>query len=217
MDGRGEKFLGAWIEHHGQNPHPGVDISSLDGMEGTDINVSKWLKNTKANKITFFWSRMYNCRNLGSFQDPRKRTSCPAAAHFEQFAHVMDLRPNVPSATLPCNVKPFKAPFIWKPLAEDKGTFDSRSNYPVAILPGKPSFYALMGAKGKRVGKLGFYGRFKGNLNRYYSGWKPGKRKTGYFFEKKAFDTQGSPYVWLRKKKSCYGPLIPGIRQGVYR
>ena len=63
LEGDGETYLGSWREHHGQNPRDNVQISSLDGEDGTDINVPKWLQETAAEKYTFMWSRSYNCRD----------------------------------------------------------------------------------------------------------------------------------------------------------
>lgn len=212
----GERYRGAWIEGHGQNPRGDADITSLDGDEATDIDVEGWLARTRHNRITFVWSRSYNCRNLGPWQDPRKRTSCPKSYQFEELAHIGDMRPAAPKVFPKAIV--FTSPNIWKPLAEDKGVADPRANLPVLILDTKnKDTVNVVGAKGGVVGTLGYFGPYLNGSLRFYSGGNGGSRLNGYAFEKAANASQGSPWVWLKQDGNIWGPFIPGRRAGDFR
>lgn len=211
---QGERYKGALMEGHGDMPGD-VEISSLDGKDGTDIDINAWLKRTSKHLITFFWSRGYNCRNQGPWQDPRARKSCNNPDLLEGFAHIMDDKGPLPKPQFSCQFKPFKAPNIWKPLSEDNGSGDPRANLPVLIMPGTKSDVAVLARNGKVLGKLGYYGPFQGTQNRYYSG-QFGSNLSGWAFEKKAVK-EGSNYVWLKQGRTCYGPIISSRRQGSFR
>lgn len=218
MSGWNGSYKGSILERHGAKPGSAA-ISSLDGEDATDINVPEWLKRTAANKITYVWSRSYNCRHQGNFVPPSKRTSCPKPYQFEELAHIPDARPTAPSRVPAgcAKVKPLAAPSIWKPMSEDKGNGDPRANLPVLLIPFQPKLpVTVIGMVGQPVGTLGYYGVFQGDLNRYYSGYGGGSKKGGYQLEKEA-TKQGSPYVWAKQGKTCVGPFISGRRAGSYR
>lgn len=210
-----ERYRGSWIESHGVNPGWGLDISSLDGDDATDIAVQKWLNKTVAQKITYVWTRSYNCRCQGAWEDPRSRKSCPKAYQFEEVGHIVNKRPPKPSPIFQCQFKPLEVPFTWKPMAEDKCGVDPRANLPVALLPGTTKPYSVVALTGTVLGNLTYYGVFQGSLNRYYSGWIGGAKKNGFGFEKEA-SLLGSPWVWLRQANTCYGPFVPGRRAGTF-
>lgn len=94
----GTKALkGFIIEHHGKNPPPCRGCStSLDGDDVVDIDVPKWLNATKGYEYKYVWSRSYNCRHLGAFEDPRQRTACPNRANLRELFHITDERPKAP-------------------------------------------------------------------------------------------------------------------------
>lgn len=208
---RGERYRGAWLEGHGPYSSTEVEINSLDGVDATDIAIGSWLKRFNKIKVLYVWSRSYNCRNQGPFEDPRKRDSCPTRATSELLAHITDYRgvaPRHPPPGTCTTISPFKSPSIWKPLAEDKGTGDPRANLPVLIFPGTKTKVEVLGVDGSSKGYLGYYGPYQASNNRYYSG-QIGSGKSGYEFSK--------GYAWLRQGRKCKGPLITGRRQGAFR
>lgn len=214
-----ERYRNAWIELHGGTPPLSADIYSLDGTDATDIDINKYMRRTSGAKIVYFWSRSYNCRDQGPFEDPRKRTSCPIDSTFDLMAHIGDTRGPPPTFEgIGCRIiKPFKAPNIWKPLAEDKGNGDSRANKPVAIINPKEDKVRMLDYLGNTVGSLGFYGSYQGILYRYYSAWRRGTGEGGYEFERAAIRSSGNPYTFIESNKTCTGPIISGRRQGSYR
>lgn len=215
MSGQGERYKGAWVEAHTNNPQPG-EISSLDGTELMDIDINGWLGRTTGNKITFRWTRGYNCRNQGNFVDPRNRNECPSEAQISSYEHSTDVLPPPMTAGFPCN--PIDTNTIWKPLAEDKGSGDGRRNKPVLIAQLGSGNVTLVAVNGQEVGKLAYYGMFTdGRRGRYYSGMGGGSNKTGYELQEAAVGVSGSPYVYARGGGKCIGPFVPGRRQGDYR
>lgn len=210
----GERYRGSWLENHGNLASLDSDIVSLDGIDATDIAIVPWLKRFKNIKVLYVWSRGYNCRNQGPFEDPRDRKSCPTNATFELLAHITDPRGLPPLPSFKCLQK-FQAPDIWKVLAEDKGAGDSRANLPVAILSGEKTRVEVVNSLGESRGFLGYYGPYQGNQKRYYSG-QIGSGKSGYQFSK--------GWAWLKQNQlingkivpTCWGPFISGRRQGAY-
>lgn len=214
-----ESYLGAWPERHGQNPGSAV-ITSLDGEDITDIQIKGWTNRTKTNRITFRWSRSFNCRNQGPFQDPRSRTSCPKGYQFEEIAHSTDAVPATPKSKPPqCKtVERLSDKVIWKPMAEDKGNGDRRANLPVLIIKGKnQNPFEVVNFKGNVLGKLGYYGPYEDGRGRWYSNWGAGTGENGYKWQKEAVASSGSPWVYLKQGTYCVGPLVTGRRQGSFR
>lgn len=215
VTGIGERYRGSWIESHSDRIS-GADIYSFDGVDATDSNIPLWKSKTAKAKISFVWSRVYNCRNLGPFQDPRNRTSCPKSRDFELLAHITDNRPPAPTTSSKCGS--FKSPNIWKPLSEDKGTGDPRANLPVLLSRLGNGNTEIATYKGTCIGTLSYFGPpTTEGLGRYYSGLPGAVRLSGYEIEKKAVRLSGSPWVWVRQNNKCFGPFIPGMRQGTYR
>lgn len=215
VTGIGERYRGSWIESHSTRIN-GADIYSFDGVDATDSDINRWKKETEKAKIAFVWSRVYNCRNLGAFEDPRKRTSCPKPRDFELLSHITDSRGSAPATTLKCGN--FRAPSIWKPLSEDKGTGDPRANLPVLLARFGNTRVSVIDYRGKDLGILAYFGppTVEG-LGRYYSGLPGAFKLSGYEIEKKAVRLSKSPWVWVRQGSKCLGPFIPGMRQGTYR
>lgn len=216
---QGERYRGAWLEHHGSKPPSGTDINSLDGTDATDTDIDAWLERTKNARIVFVWTRLFNCRtNSATFVDPRLREACPKPYHFEELSHITDTRPDSPAyAGSNCRtVRPFRAPSVWKPLAENKNNGDKRADLPVAIIGKHATTITLHSRTGQAVGSLGYYGTF-GEQFRFYSKWGSGSGINGYEFEKRAVGDSGNPAVWLRAGNDCFGPLITGRRAGAYR
>lgn len=207
---RAERYRGAWIEGHGPLAPSWVDINSLDGQDATDISIAQWTARFIKVKVLYVWSRVYNCRNQGPWEDPRARKSCANGPTSDLLQHITDKRGSPPQAPKLCKngVQPFKSPSIWKPLAEDKGSGDPRANLPVVIFDGGTSRVEVLGADGTSKGFLGHYGIFQGTQRRYYSG-QIGSGRTGYQFSK--------GWAFLKQGKRCVGPLIPGRRQGAMR
>lgn len=211
-----EDYRGAWIERHGSDPWRS-QLSSLDGTDVNLIRVQKWLKTTEGNIITYVWSHSYNCRVNGAFQDPRLRTSCPKPYMIEELFHVTDKRPRLTSIRdLKCSVRELdESSELWKQFADDHGTGDARANLPVFIARLSPSkSVQVITSTGKLIGSLGYYGKYEGNLNRYYSGYIGGTSENGYSWEKEATGISGFPHVYLKQDKVCVGPIIAGRRNG---
>ncbi len=202
-----ERYRGSWIEGHGALAPTYVDINSLDGQDATDIAIAPWMKRFTNIKVLYVWSRGYNCRNTGPWEDPRARTSCPTRATAELLAHITDARGAPPRPLSSCKPLPFKSPDIWKPLAEDKGTGDPRANLPVLILTAAKTKVEVVRDDGRVAGFLAYYGPYKGTQNRYYSG-QIGSGQSGYQLSK--------DWAYLRQGKKCWGPLITGRRQGQF-
>lgn len=215
-----EAYRGAWIEKHGQNPGS-TQGNSLDGEEGTDINVPNWLQRTNNNKYTMNWSRSYNCRtNSATFIPPKQRNACPSEPVFEMLAHLMDQRPPAPNfqgGNACSSITAFNSPNVWKPLAEDHYEGEPRANAPVAIVPFNRSLLDVLAVNGKKLGQLANGGSFTtSGYWRYYSKLPGGSGLSGYQFEKLAV-REGSPWVWVRSGRACKGPFVPGRRAGTYR
>lgn len=210
----GERYKGAWLEKHGATGLGNADIVSFDGTDATDSDIPRFLEGTRGARLVYFWTRSYNCRNQGAFEDPRKRNSCPSNSTLDLMAHIGDYR-GVPPTGVACG--PFKAPAVWKPLAEDKGGGDVRANKPVLLAGFGRNTVKIIDARGALVGTLGYYGPYEGGLNRYYSSYASGSGDGGYGFERKAMASAASPYVYVKDSKHCLGPLIPGRRNGAMR
>lgn len=215
VTGDGEKYHGALLESHDGFSKP-RSIVSFDGLDATDSDIGTWLTKTSGGKISFIWSRLYNCRLQNGWIDPRKRAACPRPRDFELLLHLSDDRGKPPTPTFKCSFSPLIPPRIWKPLAEDTGSKDKRANLPVAIVPGTGKTYAVVTYQGTSLGLLNYFGPFtEKGLNRYYSG--TGTGLSGYQMEKKALELSGSSWVYLKQDNSCIGPFVPGIRGGKFR
>jgi hypothetical protein len=217
-----ERYKGAWLERHGTGQAAGsYDLVSSDGTDGTDINIDAWIKRVSSAKIIFLWTRGYNCRTQGPWQDPRVRTACPSNDTLNMMVRLPADRGPIPTFTgKNCKaIVAFKGPQIWKPLAEDYGNGDTRSNKPVAITKLGKNSLSILARSGKVIGTLGYYRPFTDkSQSRYYSGYKGGTRKGGATIESLAIKAAASSYVWLRGADgSCAGPFVPGKRQGTFR
>lgn len=216
-----ERYKGAWIERHGTRPQSDADIVSTDGVEASDMDSVAFMKrtNTSRMKIRFVWSRVYNCRSNGPFIDPRKRNSCPTAGNLQELAHLLDDRGQPPKDAVPSGckgVRPFKAPWLLKPMAEDTGSSDIRANKPVILMAPKSKKLLVIASNGEEIGFLPIFPDSNPHqLERYYSGL--GSNVNGYQFELRAKAKTGSPYTWLKIKSTCYGPVVFGRRNNVYR
>lgn len=215
VTGKGERYLGAWIEAHATSVK--ADIYSWDGLDASDGDVPRWLKQVSGAKIAFVWSRSFNGRaSGGTFVDPRARKNFPSEQTFELLAHITDDRGPIPTPTFQRTFKLFKAPSIFKTLAEDySGVNDARANLPVAILPFAKSDVSVRGINGTSIGNMKYYGSYQGALNRYYSG--TGLKLSGYQMESAVKAKDGSPYSYLCQGKVCFGPIIAGRRGGLMR
>lgn len=70
-------------EKHGVNPKISPPcIVDLDGIDGSTINVEKWVSKYKACEIIYYWEPWMNCIR-GSFIDPRKRNCKYDSSLFE--------------------------------------------------------------------------------------------------------------------------------------
>lgn len=216
-----DRYKGAWLEDHGDTPRTSADIGSPDGTSITDMDIDAYKTRTNSFKVVFAWERVYNCRtNSAIFTDPRKRTACPKERDFELLAHILDHRPAAPvyGGHNCARIRPFSAPFINKPMAEDTGSGDPRANLPVVIMSPRVGTVTVHASDGKEVGKLGYYGSFS-NMWRYYSGQTAtgGSNISGYQFQARAKALTGSPYVWFKAGNDCYGPVLMGARAGAFR
>jgi hypothetical protein len=215
-----DHYRNALVERHGSNPQSDASITSLDGAEATDSNISGFLARSPNARIKFIWDRSYNCRHdSGAFEDPRARKGCPKPQDFEQLAHIYDT-PEAPSsfqAPQCTKLVQFKAPWIWKPKSEDSGQGDSRANKPVAIT-GYSGNLDVITYNGKLVGTLGYYGAYTPlKLQRAYSGWRGGSSLYGYEFEKGAQALSGYRQTYIQSGHQCAGPILTGRRNGSYR
>lgn len=217
-----ETYLGAWIERHGNNPQADADIVSLDGVDATGIDIDQFINRIKRLahvKLVYLWLGLDNCR-VGQWQDPRVRKNCPSAKTLELMSHLIDPQPAPVKFTgTQCKkITPFKAPDIWKPLAESKIAPDTRAELPVIISKGfKNGNLDVLSSNGKRIGSLGYYGTYLDQGYRWYSGYRGGSKNSGYEFQQGGTVNSGSPYAWLRQGSTCKGPFLGGRRQGVMR
>ena len=223
--GAAEKYHGAWIERHGTKSINRVDIISTDGEGISDINIKKFIRDTKRAKIVYSWDRMYNCRtNSSMFVDPRDRIWCPKKSAFSLLSHIFDEREAAKKFTgTNCkNIKPLVAPWLIKPFAENKSfdpyaSIDKRSDMPVIIVKDKVSQIDVLSITGIKLGSFGYYDTYSPlNGHRYYSCWKTGSCLGGYAYEKKSLE-YGNSYSWLKVGQKCYGPVLMGIRNGSFR
>lgn len=213
-----ENYRGSWLEKHGSPAERNGKTYSLDGSEASDINIGAWVRDTKGAVISFTWTRSYNLRTQGTtWVDPRARTAAPTRRILEEMIHITDAAPTKPTPTFRCTFKPFDSTFIWKPLAEDKGTGDVRANYPVLIAKPSANPARLVDYKGRQVATLGYYGKYTDGRNRYYSKYRGGSSLGGYQIEQKAKNQSGSSYTYFKVGNTCYGPILTGRRQGDYR
>lgn len=213
-------------EDHGQGPWgPKVTVSSTDGLSIEDTTMSIWKPNTKKHKLKFIWSRFFNGRHSGDWEDPRSRTAWPTQAELIQALHVTDVQPKQPSGK-PAILKGIRVKKllptgkeIWKVLADDHGEPDPRKNLPVLIVKGGSSPFKLVAINSKIVGRLTYFGEYEQDktLNRYYAGHVGGTPMTGYEMQEHAREISGSPWVWATDGNVAYGPILPGRRQGKSR
>lgn len=78
-------------EEHGESTSS--IISSLDGKDILEIDVSGWLDRTAFQAITFKWTHSYNCRVPRSvFVDPRIRVNCPSRDVHKQIVEIGDVQ-----------------------------------------------------------------------------------------------------------------------------
>jgi len=213
-----ERYLGSWIERHGNTPQSDTDISSLDGIDATQINIDAWKARVRNAKIAYVWQGTDNCFSNG-WQDPRLRTVCTPGHLLELLAHIIDLVPAPPKFTgKQCKViKSFKDPEIWKPAAEYASN-DPRSYKPVLITSAfRKDSVNVLASTGGLLGKLGYYSNYLNQGNRYYSGYKGGTGQSGYEFQKSAVASSGSPWAFLQQNGYCEGPIITGRRQGNFK
>lgn len=217
-----ERYKGAWIERHGSSPQSDADVVSLDGADATQIDIGAFLARTLRLpniKIIELWTAGYNCR-VGTWQDPRVRKNCSSSKTLELMNHLYEPMPVAPAfkGTQCRKILPFKAPSIWKPLAESQVKPDPRQELPVSITNrfAKGNLHVLAN-NGSEVGALGYYGNYLNQGLRYYSGFRGGGRTSGYAMQSSAENNSGSGYVWLQQGGTCQGPLYPGRRQGNMR
>jgi len=70
-------------ERHGQNPKLSAPcIVDLDGKDGREIDIKKWVDRYKHCDLAYYWEPWMNCIR-GSFVDPRKR-DCKYPLYFYQ-------------------------------------------------------------------------------------------------------------------------------------
>lgn len=218
-----ERYRGSWIERHGSSPQSDADIVSLDGADATQIDIDKFLRRARALprvKIIQLWTAGYNCR-VRTWQDPRVRKNCSSGKTLELMSHIDESLPAAPAFTgKQCKkISPFKEPDIWKPLAESQVNYDPRSELPVVITKGfRPSkSLHILTSAGGLVGVMGYYGTYLNQGWRWYSGYGPGSKLSGYELQSRAQVNSSSPFVWLEEEGTCKGPLAPGRRQGMMR
>lgn len=214
--GPAARYLGAWIERHGSQPQRDADIVSTDGASADQIDMAAFLKRTSQAKIVMVWTGSYNCR-VPEWQDPRIRKACPTASTMELMPHLFDPTPPPPPLSFSgCRkISAFKAPDIWKPLAERHLNPDPRQELPVLITKGfGKENISVISSTGQKIGSLGYYGTYLTQGFRYYSGYVGGSKQSGYTFQK---NSGSLPWVWLQQGNSCKGPLVPGRRQGLMR
>lgn len=217
-----ERYLGAWIERHGNSPQSDSDIVSLDGSDATQIDIAAFVN--RVNRLPHvqfaqLWTAGDNCR-ASEWQDPRARTACPSSKTFELMSHIIDPLPVAPRFTgSQCKkIIPFKDPDIWKPLAETHVHYDPRQELPVTIFKGfSGQDLTVLSSGGNIVGSLGYYGSYLSQGLRWYSGYRAGSKSSGYELQKGAQAVSGSPWVWLQQRGTCKGPLITGRRFGLMR
>jgi len=214
-----ERYRGSYNEQHGVPVIRNAQIYSHDGNDATDTNMAEWMKATKGSVLRFSWSRGYNLRTQGTtWVDPRARTAAYSREVLEEIVHITDTPPAKPTLSIRgCKEMPFDSTFIWKPLAEDKGTGDTRANYPVLITKQTGSKAVLVTFNGKFVSQLQYYGKYIDGRSRYYQGMRGGSKENGYQIQKKAMALSGSPYVYYKSGNRCFGPILTGRRQGAYR
>lgn len=217
-----ERYRGAWIERHGSNPQSDSDIVSLDGANADQIDIGAFLTRVRRLpniKLILLWTAGYNCR-VGTWQDPRVRKNCSSGKTLELMNHLTDALPAPPHFTgSQCKkITAFKAPSIWKPLAESQVNPDPRSELPVLIIRGfGKAALNVLASNGAKQGVLAYYGTYLDQGLRYYSGYTGGSKGSGYDFQKGAENATGNGGVFLQQGTICTGPLFPGRRQGLMR
>ena len=75
---------GAVCERHGVNPSLSAPcIIDLDGIDGTTVDVKKWVAKYQHCDLQFYWEYWMNCIRSEKFVDPRKRNCSYPFSLFE--------------------------------------------------------------------------------------------------------------------------------------
>lgn len=204
------------IEKHGDVKVGVGQIVSTDGVEIADIDAANYASVNDPATITFLWSHRFNLRHAGANPPPKQRTAAPDRKYLADVIALAQEKGAPPPSIFP-KAKPVKKPLLWKTFAEDKGGSDSRANLPLLICPSKAKQIVIRGATGAHIATLGYFGKFEGNLNRFYSGYRGGTGLSSSQIAKKATAQTGSPWVWFDDGVTVWGPVHPAFRCGYFR
>lgn len=206
---------GCIIEHHGDVKVKGGEIVSHDGAEAADLDIERWKKRNSKALIQFFWSHLFNLREVGEFIPPNQRKTSPDRAYLKDVLGWTIDAGIPPERTFSGSVEPLKRPLLYKIFAEDKLGSDPRANKPLLICPVKESEAKIIGSNGALVAKLGYYDTYLNQGYRYYSFHGTGSRLSSSQIADKAIALTGSPWIWFQVGQKIYGP-IHGNRRGPY-
>lgn len=211
-------ILSEWLnETHKPRKMAGTYIASMDGFDTlVKGDVLNWVRTHKGALYNFAWSGLCNLNNGKKGSDrktpPSKRTAAPSAKHIEMLAFISECPPEPPTPLF--EVKPIRGRMLWKPVRETTG--DSRDNKPCLIHPIKANHFDIVDCRGNLLGILPYYGTYKSEGHRYYSGSPGGIDLWGYEISKKAMASSGSPWVYLRANGKYWGPIEGAHRQGYF-
>ena len=86
---RGSCVSGAVCERHGESPMvSGACITDLDGVDGSKIDLARFVRLSKKCDISYYWEPWMNC-NRGSFIDPRKRNCKYDNSYFDKTRGIL--------------------------------------------------------------------------------------------------------------------------------
>lgn len=208
---QGHEVAGALTEYHREYSGP-IGQSrfnfSWDGKTAFDDNVEKAKNRFRDADTMFLWSCHLNLKRKDDEKTPRpQRTYRPVGKHIDALVAL-----HRPSGD--CHL-----PHGWilKPVAEDAGPKDSKSNKVCIIAPTDvPQMKMLDVAGNQVVDTLKNFGKYKDKIAgktcwRYYS------TEWGYLIAEKAFRISNSRRVVLMAGGKQQGIVNPAFRAGIFR
>lgn len=213
FDGVGASVKGVINENHTLSPIRGPYIKSTDGINSMDIDVRDYLLKNRRAEIAFLWGERFNLREAGvSPVSPERRTAFPSRVYQESI-FALGVLPEPVVDSVFSNVLPIRGKRVYKSHSEDDAGDEIRENRPCLIVEGRGAIGEILSFNGRKLGEFVYGGPFQGGGYRYYI------KDPIYGFElaRKAKDSVGSPYVWVRISGKIYGPIHPTFRTGYFR
>lgn len=212
-------FPGVRLERHADVKVKTGQILSYDGGSNPDesvydIDVTRWINDSKNAEIIFAWALLCNMAEAHNTLPPTARTESPSLEFTKGLIYLFEDPGTPPTPSF--QAIPLKKPCLYKSFSEDSQGADKRNNRPLIITPEDKDSVELITKTGATIGKFVKYGQYSPGLYRYYSGWKDGIGLYGWQIADKCAQMSGSPYGYYRIDKKIYGPIHWTFRTGYF-